>query len=70
MQCCYSVINPCGYWTSGTLSTLATTGNTQYNVMGVKSHIMPVDVPESERISGAEPYCLRCKHWCPMLKFG
>ena len=35
---CYSVINPCGYWTSGTLSALASTGNTQYNVMGVKRH--------------------------------
>ena len=37
---CYSVINPCGYWTSGTLSALATTGNTQFNVMGVKRHII------------------------------
>ena len=51
---CYSVINPCGYWTSGTLSALASTGNTLYNVMGVKRHIMPVDLPESESISGAE----------------
>ena len=54
MHMCYSVINPCGYLTSGTLSALASTGNTQYNVMGVKRHIMPVDLPESERISGAE----------------
>ena len=61
-QCCaiaiyaryYSVINPCGYWTSGTLSALASTGNTLYNVMDVKRHIMPVDLPESESISGAE----------------
>ena len=30
------------------------TGNTLYNVMGVKRHIMPVDPPESESISGAE----------------
>ena len=51
---CYSVIDACGYWTSGTLSALATTGNTQYNVVGVKRHIMPVDLPKSERISGAE----------------
>ena len=48
---CYSVISPCGYWTSGTLSTLASDGNTLYHVMGVKRHIMPVDLPESENIS-------------------
>ena len=35
---CYSIINPCGYWTSGTLSALASNGNTLYNVMGVKRH--------------------------------
>ena len=46
-----SVINPCGYWTSGTLSALASNGNTLYNVMGVKRHIMLVDLPESESIS-------------------
>ena len=51
---CYSVINPWGYWTSGTLSALASNGNTLYNLMGVKRHIMPVDLPESESISGAE----------------
>ena len=51
---CYSVINPCGYWTSGTLSALDSNGNTLYNVMGVKRHIMSVDLPESESISGAE----------------
>ena len=50
---CYSVINPCGYWTSGTLSALASNGNTLYGVMGVKRH-MPVDLPESASISGAE----------------
>ena len=61
-QCCaiaiyvrhYSVIDPCGYWASGTLSALASTGNTLYNVMGVKRHIISVDLPESESISGAE----------------
>ena len=42
---CYSVINPCGHRTSGTLSVLASNGNTLYNVMGVKSLIMPVDLP-------------------------
>ena len=51
---CYSVINLCGYWTSGTLSALASTGTTGYNVMGVKRHIMPFDLPESASISGAE----------------
>ena len=50
----YSVINPCGYWTSGNLSALASNGNTLYNVMGVKRHTMPVDLPESESISEAE----------------
>ena len=51
---CYSVINPCGCWTSGTLSALDSNGNKLYNVMGVKRHSMPVDLPEGESISGAE----------------
>ena len=51
---CYSVINPCGYWTSGTLSALVSNRNTLYNVMGVKRHIMPLDLPQSVSISGAE----------------
>ena len=42
------------YWTSGTLSALASTGNKLYNVMDGKRHIRPVDLPESESISGAE----------------
>ena len=54
MQMCYSVINPCGYWTSGTLSGLASNENTLYNVMGMKRRIIPVDLPESESISGTE----------------
>ena len=32
---CYSVINPSGYWTSGTLSVLVSNRNTPYNVMGL-----------------------------------
>ena len=36
------------------LSALASTGNTLYNVMGVKRHIMPADLPEGKSISGAE----------------
>ena len=51
---CYSVINPCGYWTSGTLSAVVSNLNTLYNVVGVKRHIMPVDPPQSVSISGAE----------------
>ena len=51
---CYSVINPFGYWTSRTLCALVSNGNTLYNVMGVKRHILPVDVPEVKSISGAE----------------
>ena len=43
---CYSVINPCRYWTSGTFSALAGNGNTLYDVMGVERHIMPVDLSE------------------------
>ena len=54
MQMCYSVINPCGYWTSGTLSGLASNGNTLYNVMGMKRRIILVDLPESENISQTE----------------
>ena len=50
---CYSVINSCGYWTSGTLHVLVSNGNTLYNVIGVKRH-MSVDPPGSESISGAE----------------
>ena len=34
----YSVINPRGYWFSGTLSALASNGSTLYNVIGVKKH--------------------------------
>ena len=48
------MFNPCGYWASGTSSALASNGNTLYNVIGVNRHIMPVDLPESESISGAE----------------
>ena len=54
---CYFVINPCGYWTLGTLSALFrlfSNRNTRYNVMGVKRYIMPVDLPQSISISGAE----------------
>ena len=51
---CYSVINPCGYRTSGTLSALVSNRNTLYNVMGVKRHIIPVDLPQSVSIIGAE----------------
>ena len=47
-------LNPCGYWTSGTLSTLLSNWNTLYNVMCVKRHIMPVDLPQSVSISGSE----------------
>ena len=51
---CHSSINPCRYWTSGTLSALVSNRNALYNVMGVKRHIMPVDLPHSVSISGAE----------------
>ena len=39
---------------SGTLSALASNGNTLYHVMGVKRNIMPVDLPKTESVSGAE----------------
>ena len=48
---CFSVINPCGYWSSRTSPALASNGNTLYSVMGVKRHSMPVDLPESESIT-------------------
>ena len=70
---CYSVINPCGYWTSGTLSALVSNRNTLYNVMGVKRHVMPVDLPQSvstDQWSWDKPYCLGCKQWCLMFQFG
>ena len=51
---CYHVINPCGYWTSGTLFALVTNRNILYNVMSVKRQIMPVDLPQIVSISGAE----------------
>ena len=51
---CYSVVNPCGYWTSGTLSALVSNRNKLYNVMGVKRHIMSVDLPQSVSITVAE----------------
>ena len=35
---CYSVINPCRYWTSQTLSALASYRNTLYNVLRTKRH--------------------------------
>ena len=51
---CYSVINTCGYWTSETLSVLDSNWNRLYNVMGVKGHIMLVDLPQRVSISVAE----------------
>ena len=38
----------------GTLSALVSNRNTLYNVMGVKRHIMPIDLPRSVSISGAQ----------------
>ena len=69
---CYSVISPCGYWTSGTLYALASNGNTLYNAMGVKRHIMPVDLPESGSISGTEINLTVCavKNGVHILEFG
>ena len=51
---CYSVINSLRCWTSGTLSALASNRNTLYNVMGVKRHIMPVDLPQTVSTCGAD----------------
>ena len=36
---CYSLINPCGYWTYGTLFALVSNRNTLYKVMRVKTHL-------------------------------
>ena len=38
----------------GTLSALVSNRNTLYNVMGMKRHIMPVELPQSVSISVAE----------------
>ena len=35
----YSLINPCGYWTKGTLFALVSNRNTLYKEMGVKTHL-------------------------------
>ena len=51
---CYSAINPYGYWTSGILSALVSNRNALYNVMGVKRHTIPVDLPQGVSISEAE----------------
>ena len=50
---CYSLINPCGYWTWGTSFAFVSNRNTLYNVMGVKTHLS-VNLPQSVSISGAE----------------
>ena len=36
---CYTLINPCGYWTFGTLFALDSNRNTLYKVMGVETHL-------------------------------
>ena len=68
---CYSVINPCGYWTSGTSSTLVSYRDTLYNVMGVKRRIAGRSSSKCQyQCSWDNPYCPGCKHCCPMLQFG
>ena len=47
---CYPSINPCGYWTQGTLFALVSNQNTLYNVIGVKTHL-PVNLPQSVTVS-------------------
>ena len=54
---CYSVINPCGYWTSRTLVSLAHNGCRLYNDMGINRHIMPVDLPSKVTISEVDINC-------------
>ena len=39
---------------SNFICPFSSNGNILYNAMGVKRHIMPVNLPESESISGAE----------------
>ena len=72
---CYSIINPCGYWTSGTLSA-------QLLVMGIHSNTVQCDGCEKTynaswsswkweyQWNWDKPHCLRCTQWCPMLQFG
>ena len=40
---CYSFFNPCGYWTSGTLSALASSGNTVYK-LGCLCHVKSMTI--------------------------
>ena len=54
---CYSVINPCGYWTSRTLVSLAHNGCRLYNDMGINRQIMPVDLPSKVTISEVDINC-------------
>ena len=49
---CYSVKNPCGYWTSGTLSALVSNRNTLNNVMCQKTLCQSIFLSVS--ISGTE----------------
>ena len=61
---CYSLINPCRYWTYGTSCALVSNRNTLYNVMGVKTHLS-VSVKLLDK-----PYSPGCNHLCPMWQFG
>ena len=71
-QCCavamsYSVINPCGYWTSGTLSALVSNRNTLYNVMDVKTYYASRSSSKCQyQWSSDKPHFSGCKDWCPM----
>ena len=65
---CYSVRNPCRYWTSQTLSALVSYWNTLYNVMRTKRHIARRSSSKCHyQCSGDQPYSPGCNHWCPML---
>ena len=54
MCMCYSLINPCGYWTSlkELYLPLLLTGIARYNVLGVKTHLS-VNLPQSVGIRRA-----------------
>ena len=51
---CYSIVKPCGYWNLRTLGAVVTNGIQLFNDMGISTHLMPVDLPRSVSVCGAE----------------
>ena len=67
---CCSVINPCGYWASGTSSALALEYTVKCDRREMTYYASWSSWKWEYQWSWDKPYCLRCKQWCPMLEFG